>query len=491
LATATAVDPAPPRSRQRPSLLARLTQPTVSAVIGVAFVAWGVWLGVRPLSDNSFFTHLATGRLILDTHGVPTADPYSFTAAGQPWVVQSWLASLLYGLTESWWGATGLRVLAGVLTGTVAGLTWRLTRPAGTLIPRVGVTALVMAIGSVMWSPRPLLIGMVALGLTMLAAEDGLDPRWLVPVFWIWVNSHGSFPLGLVALALLAWGRKLDGQDPRVEWRALKWAALGTVLGAINPLGPKVLLFPIELLGKSDVLQNISEWQSPQFTAVWSRLFLVLVAIAVLALVRRPSWRAALPIVVFLAAALLGARNITVCTLVLAPLVAGCLAGLGSVTGKDRSPVFGVVLVVVLVGGTFAVVSNLSQPAYDLSTYPVAAVAWLDQHGAIGTADARVATNDTTGNYLELLYGTQAHAFMDDRVDMYPKPVVDDLVTLLHGQPGWDQVLDDRHVDVVLWDKAQPLPELLERSPNWRVAYEDGQSVVACRRGTTTGSLHC
>src|SRR5262249_37264323 len=151
--------------------------------------------------------------------------------------------------------------------------------------------------------------------------------------------------------------------------------------------------------------------------------------------------------VVFVAAALLGSRNIAVCTLVLVPVMARSMRGLGSLTGRDRSPVFGVALLAVLVGGAALLVSNLGQPDYDLSTYPGDASAWLDQHGAIATPDARVATSDTTGNYLELLYGDRARAFIDDRVDMYPKDVVQDYVTLLHGQPGWRDVLDHRQVD--------------------------------------------
>ena len=50
---------------------------------------------------------------------------------------------------------------------------------------------------------------------------------------WLWVNVHGSFPLGLVALAALAIGRRLDGASPTVELAApLKWAVIGTALGA-------------------------------------------------------------------------------------------------------------------------------------------------------------------------------------------------------------------------------------------------------------------
>ncbi len=73
---------------------------------------WGLSIGIDQLSDNSFFTHLATGRLIL-AHGIPRHDVYSFTAAGEPWVVQSWLASLLYGWVDSWFGVVGLRAADG------------------------------------------------------------------------------------------------------------------------------------------------------------------------------------------------------------------------------------------------------------------------------------------------------------------------------------------------------------------------------------------
>ncbi len=81
---------------------------------GLGFALWGLHIGLDRLSDNSFLTHLATGRLILD-HGVPRTDPYSFTANGQPWVVQSWLASVIYAWIESWFGANGIRVLMAAL----------------------------------------------------------------------------------------------------------------------------------------------------------------------------------------------------------------------------------------------------------------------------------------------------------------------------------------------------------------------------------------
>ena len=95
--------------------------------------------GLGRIDDNSFLTHLATGRLILDTGEIPTSDPYTFTAHGADWVVQSWLASWLYGWVEKLGGGDGLRILTAVLCASLAALVWRLSRPAQGLLVRASV----------------------------------------------------------------------------------------------------------------------------------------------------------------------------------------------------------------------------------------------------------------------------------------------------------------------------------------------------------------
>lgn len=62
-------------------------------MVGGAAALWGLAIGLRPLSDNSALTHLATGRLIIEGWSIPRRDPFSFTASEHPWTVSSWLAS--------------------------------------------------------------------------------------------------------------------------------------------------------------------------------------------------------------------------------------------------------------------------------------------------------------------------------------------------------------------------------------------------------------
>lgn len=452
--------------------------------MGAGFVLWGLSIGLDAISDNSFFTHLATGRLILDGDGIPRSDPYSFTAAGEPWVVQSWLASLVYGWLDSWWGLQAVGLLMGLTTALLAGLVWTLTRPATSLAGRILITGLVLGVGTSVWAPRPLLVGLVLFAVTLLVAEGRL-PAWvLLPAMWVWVNSHGSFPLALVALACLALGRRLDG-DPSTgpELRGLAWAAGGVVLGMVNPLGPVLVFFPVRLLQRQEVLSQIIEWQSPSFSSGWTRLFLAQVLLAVVLLVRRPSYRAAVPMVVFVAAALLGARNVALASIVLVPGMARGLTDLGTITGREergeRVVLAGLVVVAVIAGAL--VVRSADEPALDLRTYPVDALAFVSQAGWLDS-DARMASQETVGNYLELVRGTDARAFVDDRVDMYPEEVVEDFLVLLRGRPGWRDVLGEHQVDVVLWEANQPLTSLLADDPSWRIPYADGTWIVACRR---------
>ncbi|MEO6989162.1 MAG: hypothetical protein ABI239_11005 [Aquihabitans sp.] len=448
----------------------------------MALVAFGIHLGMRALTDNSFFTHLATGRLILDSGSVPSQDPYSFTAHGDPWTVQSWGASVLYAAGESVGGLGLVRLLITALIAGLVMLVWRLTAPAESLVARLALSAFVLTIGSVFWNERPLLFGLVGLALVLLASEDGLDPRWLVPVMWLWVNSHGSFPFAVLVLGLLAIGRRLDGESPSVELRAAKWCIVGILLAMVNPIGPRLLLFPATLLEKKETFALIVEWRAPTWTSWDQQLFAVQVLLAVVIVVwRSRSWRAVLPLVVFGALAATSLRNIPPASLVVVPAMATGLAGLGSIDGRERTPVarlgtvaMGALCLILLIGG-------LLQPHTDLRGYPVEEAAWMRDNDLLDL-ESRVLTRDTVGNFFEARYGPDVvRVFIDDRVDMYPPALVADYAELVNERS------DDIYADIsrkyeptaVLWQSDTPFGEWIESSPRWNVVHEGEDWLVA------------
>ena len=457
--------------------------PTLGFVVGCVVAFVGLLIGLGPLNDNSFLTHLATGRLIVASHHIPTHDPYSFTAPGHPWVVQSWLASLIWGVAEKWWGAPGVLLTVGVTAAVLAALVWTLTRPSQSLFGRLLIVMVLVVVGTDGgWVERPLIFGLVAFALTLLALEGRLDPRWLVPVFWFWVNVHGSFPLGLVAIVTFLLGARLDqGRWPSTELAVLKWAVIGTLVGGINPLGPRLLVFPLELLRRQDVLSNVIEWQAPKFTHIGQRAFLLELLAAMVLIVRRPTWRASLPLGVFTIAALLGARNVVFASLVLVPGLAPALTDLGTIRGDDRRAVFRPAVAAIAIMALLAALVAANGPVYSFNGYPVAAVTFLQRQGMLGP-ESRVISRDFVGNYLEGRFGPSVKVFFDDRYDMYPTEVVDDFATLNKGGSGWETALTKYHPSAVLWPSTEPLGQLLATSPHWQVIYTDQEFLVAVPR---------
>ena len=350
----------------------------------------GLLAGLAPFNDNSFFTHLTTGRGIVDSLSVPHTDPYTFTSAGEPWVVQSWLASALYGGLDAVGGVLAIRIFTGVVTAALAALVWRLSRPAGALLPRLALSGGTVLMGIVVWSERPLLLGLLFFALTLaLVHEDRIDVRWAVPLFWVWANVHGSFPLGLVLLGTLWVGGLLDRTRPQRTTRLLLWSTVGAVLGGVlNPYGVRLLVFPLDLLSKREQLQHVVEWQRPDLGDRYAQIFVVVAVVAVVAAIRSRRWAVLLPVAVFLIAALLGARNVAVASIAFAGIAAPALHGIGSITTSGRGPR---ARLTVMVAAALALVGSvvlLGRDNFELRAYPVEAVEWIDANGGFDGARA-------------------------------------------------------------------------------------------------------
>jgi hypothetical protein len=437
------------------------------------------------LVDNSLFWHVRTGVDMVRTGGIPRTDPYSFTAAGDPWVVQSWLAELSYGVADRLGGLAGVRVEQGILyallgwmTATLCrtGVAWR-TALAATIATSIGVRY---------WAPRPLAFGLVCLGATVLIVERRKSPWLLVPLVWLWANTHGSFVLGLGWLVLLAIGHWLDRgraaaapSSTRRGWTglfaertnvALLAFAIGLAVACINPLGPRLLVFPLTVATKAEAFRQVAEWRSPSFQSSTELLTLagVIGTIVVLARARdRLKWADLLPVAGFLGVGLAAQRNLPMAAIVIAPVLARALRPGATLPTEATEPAaerrpsihlgFAAVLVVL---GAFFVVAAAASPALSLRGYPVVAARLLP-------GGARVATTDVAAGYL-ILARRPVRVLIDDRVDLYALGVTADYIRLLDGHPAGLRILDRYDADAVLWPADGPLESQLAASNRWR-----------------------
>jgi hypothetical protein len=461
----------------------RVPIPTLESLFVATFALLGFRLGTVPIRDNSAFVHLRTGIDMANGLGIPRADPYSFTAAGEPWVVQSWLAELTYGWLHRL-GGIGLVVLQqGVLIAVLAWLVARLGR-AGTPLRTAVAAGVAIAIGARYWTPRPLLFGLIGLAVLVTIVERRHRVWWLVPVAWLWANSHGSFALGVAWLVLRAIGEAIDARDRRAASNTGRYAVVfvvGLLASVVNPLGPRLLAFVATVVDKREALQDVVEWRSPAFTGTAALVSLAgLVLLAGIVMRRGALMADVLPIAAFVAAGLVAQRNLAAAGVVAAPALARALTTKRRPDAERPRVHLAFVAVLVVAAGVFAI-DGLRDDDVNARAYPVAATEWLEERG-LRAPDVRLAHQDYVGGWLILRDGRGARVFMDDRVDMYPSDVSRDYIGLLRARTGTLATLDKWRIDAVLWERESALSTVLRASPRWRRAYADDDWLVFLRR---------
>jgi hypothetical protein len=254
----------------------------------------------------------------------------------------------------------------------------------------------------------------------------------------------------------------------------------------IGPLGLKVLTFPLELLEQQDVLRGVVEWRAPTFDTTSQRLFIVQLALAIVLIARRPSYRSALLVAVFGGLALVSLRNVTVASLVLLPVMAPALDGLGSLSSRARPPAARLVGVVAVAGFALLTLTRSNQADLELRKYPVTILSYLESNG-VDTADVRLAAPDFVGNLMEYVYGADERVFYDDRFDMFPIEVTDAQRSLISAGPDLGEHLDEWEVDLVAIKAGTPTAQVLLLDPAWRALVLDDEWLLTCRRGASLG----
>ena len=461
-----------------PPAPARSSQLAVMALIGAAagFVA------SRPLTDNSFLTHLATGRLILD-RGVPAQNPFLFTGTDFP--VPSWWWSILLAVAEQLGGGSAIRALTAAVAAAVGVAVVRLTRPTDPTV-RSGLLATVVPSVLALYcvfqflSGRPHLAGYLLLALALVVWNEERSPWWIVAIFAAWVNLHGSWLYGVVVLVMFGAARAVD--DRRLRARDL-WAVGASMLGlavggVLYPRAFELLLLPTRQFGdpvEREALRAYREWArvSPGQPMLWA--LVALGAVAIVGALRQRRWAGAAVAAALVVMGASGARLVPIAAVSLVPLAAGALREVGSLelpTGAAarRCLVAAGVVAAVTIGHCLAV------PDYRLDRYPVEAVDWLDERGLMAD-DVRLLSHDYVGNYLEWRYGTAANAYVDDRPDA---ATLVQYRTILRLEPGWRDEFALVAPQVVLWDSESALSAQLGRDPDWVTAVRLGDFTVFC-----------
>jgi hypothetical protein len=505
------------------ALLHRVTSTVV--LRGLLFTSIFSLAAVPPL-DPDLWWHLANGRLMLATASIPHVDVYSFSAAGQPWVMHEWLADLGMYLLYQLGGLPLLVALfAAVVTASAACL-YALLRQTGLTASAAAALTLVGALaGSTAWGARPQLLNVLLCGLLLLGLlryRAGRLPAFVLPAFlWLWANLHSAFMVGVIISLLFLAGEVFDrwrsqpDAMPRRRLTALAWGiAGGFALAFVNPFGVQTVLFSLGTLTSPLIQNNIQEWASPDFHSLAGMLFegLVFLILAGLATgrvkARSSEWLIAFALLYL---ALASQRHVPLFVLGAAPLLGRCArALLGLVMAMlppvqtrpaaqaalrwapSRPPAPGLALgainlaLLIVVGAgmvAYRALPNLQSGRQAQAISAALPVGATDALQGLGRP-LRVFNYYDYGGYLVWrLFPSGGRVFIDGRVEVYGAQVFSRYLQVSYLTAAWPDVIAQAHPDAIVLPNAHPLTGILQHDAGWQVLRRDPVATVFTRVG--------
>jgi hypothetical protein len=456
-------------------------------------------MAARNATDPDLWWHLRTGQLTLQQQHVFHHDPYSFTAAGKPWVNHEWLSDVLIFELYHSIGFTGLILTFAAIVAIAFLLVF--SRCAGGVYV-AGIMTIWGAIASApSWGVRPQIFSLLLASIFLWILERSGQKLWLlwwmVPLTFLWVNLHAGYLLGIVLIALFLLGGLLDVALGRKTWAgsASYFQRLALALMAciavvpLNPYGAKMYTYPWHTLSSPAMAAYIQEWFSPDFHKTMYLPFLLMI-LALLALLTISPKRPHAKDLVLLAAALIAGlhsvRNIPIFALIAAPVMSQLAASFFEQRGwklhaNHNGINIGKALLnasLVLVWIAFAglrvhwVLGRQKQAV--LQNFPVAAVAFLQSH-----AMPRPIFNDYNwGGYIIWKLYPEYRVFVDGRADVYGDAFLDNLASIYFVRDNWQEKFQQWPIRTVLLPPDAPLTSALRLVGGWQTVYTDSQAVI-------------
>ena len=468
--------------------------------------------GTLAITNTSIGWHLASGRWILAHHAVPHTDPFSFTAAGTPWLDHEWLFQVLVAAVDGVAGGAGLVALRIVLVAALGVVLLVASHRSG-LDPGLAlmVSSVALAGARMRFFLRPELVTLVVVPAALVLFLDrrrlGAWPTvgWVGALTALGANCHaGVFAApaliaiaftGEIAAAVLGGSR--TGTDLRTGAAVTSAAFLAPLA---TPYGWHLYTVPFHL-GRLIGLPHIPnpEWIAPGPADAPALYAAIIAAVLLLtAAERRPGrW---LLLVAVSALALRHVRHVGLFFVTLPVIVSPALARLADRSGEEGTRRAGrlALAATVALAALFAVIpwARFANGVW-APVYPRAACDVLDREGL---RELRLYNDVNFGGYLIGRYFPAHQVFLDDRNEIH-EPLLAEIYRLLSSSDvaGWQAMLDRWGIGAAL---VRYHPAVTVRTPGgevlglrgfsalwfpprrWALVYWDDVAMVLVDRGS-------
>jgi hypothetical protein len=496
-------------------LLPQLKIEHVWALVGIVGVF--IFVNTHPIRPHDFWWHMAIGREIVTNGNIPSTDTFSYTAAGTPYASYKmfWLMEvLLYTIFHT--GGAALVIFFQSTVITLAYILVLLTCYKKSHDWRSAAFGMLFAaaLGMNDWNVRPQAITFLLGALFIFVIQllrNGASKRWgiVFPLgMLLWVNSHGTFPLGLILIGLwlgdelwnasvVRWIRR-----ERVNLKACIFPALimlvSSLVCLVNPRGFGVIRY-LQTLGGNPIVQSlVTEWAPPTFDTLGGSLFLggMLLSAAVLALSpQRPSFFQLTSFLLFSLMGLSTSRGIIWFGIIMSSVLSEHIYAI-VVRLKPKSPtqvyygsrLINWIFTYILLG--LAIVSlpwfkeRLPFPEAKAGLIsaetPITATNYLLEHKLPGNLFHAM----SFGSYLIWEAQPDYPVFVDGRIELYSEDIWWDYLSISNAQGNWEERLHSYEVNTLMLSREeQPLlVEAIQFNNDWVKVYEDRAAVIFTSR---------
>ncbi len=445
------------------------------------------------VADPDIWWHLRNAEYLFQNHQLPRHDLYSFTVAGAPWINHEWLSEVPFYLAWRAWGLAGINAATLVVIEFIfLGLLYLCYQESGHFKASIAACCFCTFLAKVSYGPRTILFGYLYLVILLIILQrfrrKGHAPLWLIPpLFCLWINTHGSWSLGLILFSIIAAAGLVNkgcGLVDAEPWspsqiRKLVVTGLASVAALFaNPFGARLVFYPFDLAFRQKLnISHVAEWVSVDFHDLRGKLVLVLlVTVFLAALLRRRRWTVVdVSLLLFaLYSGLTYIRFLFLLAIVAAPLLAKLLDFVPHYRPEVDTPLINALVICLMIGGmVYYWPSTALLQRTVAEQYPAEVLPFLKTHPPAGL----MLNFYLWGGYLEL-NDRNVKTFVDSRVDIfeYAGVLQDflDLLTLKQPKP----ILDKYKIHYVLFPHSEPLTYVLEHDPEWKEIYSDELCVL-------------
>ncbi len=417
-------------------------------VLGMLLLLFGLNFNFKATNYDIFF-HLKTGEYIVKNKDIPKQDFFFYTASDHEWISHEYVPAVIFYFFFYNFGIKSLIFLKAIILVLIFYLFFR-------LINKNLYLALILTVFAALSMKtydyiRPHIFFWLFLIILFFIFE--YKKYYFLPILTlIWANFHSSVIIGLVVITIYL----LELFIIKKEVKFIFLIIVCFLTSLINPYTYKIFLLPFTIMKLS---ADVSEWKPYTADSFWFWFYLVFILIIVLIFILNNKKVKIRHLLIFLMFAFLGfkskrdvASSILVNIIIIQPYLEEIKKKVKRTFNKD---LFFLIIILLLI--IFSVV-KLNAFNYNVPWryFGKNAIEFVKKNNIKGNM---YNSYELGGPIIFMLY-PEYKVFIDGRIDVYGKNIVDDYYDIRYGN-NWQNLIKKYNISFFIIDNKADIGKIL------------------------------